>query len=482
MQPIKYQLNRTPVIVEILEKIVGKNPNTLSSMSLVGVSTVGKTNVLKTLVETDKRDELEVEKQVTKNGNQIRYFYISAYGYFSQAGKAHFGDKANVIEVLAAELKELVNETNDVTVDSDNEMDAKDYLNAVFTAYKDKAIHLILLIDDFDYAFNSMSIDEESLLYGLFDKENENFHAVITATTRSFADLVKSYGHGHRSELAKHLEHYRMPMLPCIKINECLNQIADYEGLELKPYEIDFFTRVSGGHAGLLATILKSYKELGISLDQETFKANESNLIESFLAEESCKEIFAEIWTHLTDKEEDAMLLLAKRGWVRDIDAAKQLQAMQLISGNVQLRDIPNESQKQLVFDGRIDSDLFRDYIRFTHEETETDNQTESEEHLLDTLRTEDRRIMMHLLANKGKVCKYAKLYWIAFRDSDDNITHEDDYHKAVEGKEEDYRKHKLELAISRIRSRLKEENSEGRLENLKVDTVRGRGFKVTNL
>ncbi len=465
-------INCDAIARELIQEVIGEDLATMSSLSVVGISTIGKTNLFKYLANEERQlfpEEQGVKKQ---HGAQIAFKYINLYGYFKQDGEPYFDEYTNIIEVLAYELSYIAKNHPPKDLQLDASSSAAKQLQSLLAAYKRSRIHLLLLLDDCDHAFNNLTLEDEELLFGLMDKQNENYHAIVTATKRSFAELVKTFGHGHKSQLPKHLKSYSMDLLSEEEVRAITKGLTNYLKVELTPSENDFLLDAAGGHIGLLKAIYKAYAKLkqasNINWDQDKLQKHAKELRGALLTDENCKEIFAEIWSSLTTPEQDVLLRIVAAKTSNSIDATQQLQNMGLVRGNMVFeayRGKGKSSKERLVFKGELFSSLFTDYIRIVHAE----DYKESLKNFLNTLSGTEYRVLRNLMEHPNLVCSYDDLYYVGWPDADKNETRY---------------KNKVEIAISRIKKDLESYIDKNLYSGLRSEyeyivNVRGRGYRL---
>ncbi len=464
-------INCDKVARALIKKVVGKDLDTLSSLSVVGISTIGKTKVFKYLAN-EKRSLFSEEAVIKQRGARLAFKYINLYGYFRQDGTPYFDRHTSIIEALAYELRYIVKHDSPKGLNLDIKSSTEKQLQSILAAYRKSKIHLLLLLDDCDHAFNNLTLENEEFLFGLMDKQNENYHAIITATKRSFAELVKTFGHGHKSQLPKHLKSYNISLLPEEDARAITKDITTHLKIELTPDENDFLLNATGGHIGLLKAAYKGYANFQsaskIHLDKQRLQEHTKELHKALLADEMCKEIFAEIWSSLTKPEQDVLLKIVAKNTSSYIDAAQQLQNMGLVKGSM-VFEIQNNrgkaSKEHLVFKGELFSSLFDDYIRVVHAE----DYKESLRNFLNTLSGTEYHVFRSLIGRPNHVCSYEELYLAGWS----RVT-----------KEKERYKNKVEIAVSRIKKDLESYINKDLYSGLKPDheyivNVRGRGYRL---
>lgn len=451
----------------LIKKVVTEDLDTMSSLSVVGISTLGKSHLFKYLVNKQRPLAPEEEK-VQAKGAKVAFKYINLYGYFKQDGEPYFQEHNSIVKVLAYELSYIVKKDFPQSLTVNIENNPEKQLQNILALYKKQKIHLLLLLDDCDHAFNNLTLEDEEFLFGLMDKQNENYHAIITATKRSFAELVKTFGHGHKSQLPKHLDNYVMTLLTEKEARKCIKDLAHHFKIELTPNEQSFLVTSAGGHIGLLKATYNAYTKLKLAsklnLDEERLQKHASELRKALLADEGCKEIFAEIWSCLTKTEQDTLLKIVAKKTSSYLDAAQQLKNMGLVKGNMVFETSKKKSSKeQLVFKGELFSSLFSDYIQTVHAE----DYKESFKQFLNSLRGTEYSVFKFLLEHSNSVCSYEELYNVGWPDTT----------------KERY-KNKVEIAVSRIKKDLDNYIEKHSYSSLRTDhdyivNIRGRGYHL---
>jgi hypothetical protein len=315
----------------------------------------------------------------------------------------------------------------------------KDALLYALRALSEQKIRLIICLDHFDRAFQSMEYEDDAFLRHL-----TRFQAFVTATEKSLPELKQ--GANITSPLLNILMSRKIGLLTDAEARELVQCPATEAGLSFQPAEVDFVLKTAGRHPYLLTAVCESliarrqqHPELEQLVPEDV--QGQQKVRARLLAQPAVEELFLFHWGQLNEPEQEMLAKVADG------------QAPAPGTGLASLRAL---REKSLIYEdvGQDRYAVFADLLR----EFVSGRRTRGPRDILGSLSPNDRRLFEYLLARPNQVCTFEELKLNIWQDPDTS-------------------KRSLESAIHRLRKTLTKPTGEtwGAIEN-----IRGTGYQYT--
>lgn len=417
--------------------------------SLVGVSNVGKSTLLRAMVQPETRQHylsLSAQSQTL-----ITYLDCNLIAEMTEQGLCEL-----ILRRLLAEgrRQKLQPETLDglrslyrQAVNPPSSLIVPLSLNqALALIAEDAGRQMVLLMDEFDAPFRELEARVFLNLRALRDKHQEHLVYVV-ATDQPLRGLRQEPEADEFCELFAH----RTRVLALLSRQEAgwlLRHFAEEEELSLSPEDGAFIWQQAGGHPGLLQAVHRVMVQ-AMRPDDPFWRLQEYRVVRGQLEDDPVVRVeCSKLWDQLS-AEEQRVLILLERG--RTVEALRSLEA------------------QGIVCDGVIFSKLFEGFVRHQgliwrprREGVRVDVESGHvwvEGQLIPPLSELEYRLLLLVYGRLGDICskdQIAEAVWGT------------DYMEAVDDA-------RIDKLVSRLRQKIEPEPGEPRY----LVTIRGRGYQL---
>jgi len=422
--------------------------------SIVGVSNVGKSTLLRRM-----KDATALLKFVPNiDTDTFACFYIDFNLQLEMTGQGFYElvlrTILNKLQTLSPEadiLAKIESAYQQVIAPTDDFQNALNFNQAIITLCENWDKRLVLLFDEFDELYQKLDARVFLNLRALRDRYPDRLIYVIGVgktllslrnipEVMEFAELFSSHS-------------YTLRALNADDVTRVVRQFAQDNHVSFSDEDIDFITRQSGGHPGLLETVCQILAENTVA-----GVARDTRIVQSHLADNANLRIeCVKLWQSLSLDSQNALLQFVQSGNPKNL-STKYLRQHGII--------VENGNGHPIIF-----SQLFEEFIRRQNLVQNTDEKgiridVESghvyvDGKIAEVLTKLEYRLLLLLYGNLDKICdKYTivESVW-----GEDYIEEVDDA--------------RIEKLISRLRQKIEPNPAEPKY----LITVRGRGYRLQN-
>ncbi len=417
--------------------------------ALVGLSNVGKSTLLRTLVQPEIRQHYL--PQSAQSQTLITYLDCNLIAEMTEQGLCELilrrlladGRRQRLqpetLDGLQSLYRQAVNPPSSLMVPLS--------LNQALTLIAEHAgWQMVLLMDEFDAPFQELEARVFLNLRALRDKHREQLVYVV-ATDQPLRELRQESEVDEFCELFAH----RTRVLALLSLQGAgwlLRRFAGEEGLSLSPEDEAFIWQQAGGHPGLLQAVHRVMVQ-AMRPDDPFWRLQEYRVVRSQLEDDPVVRVeCAKLWDQISAEEQRALILL-ERG--RMTKALRSLEA------------------QGIVRDGAIFSRLFEGFVRRQglisrprREGLRVDVESGHvwvDGELIPPLSELEYRLLLLVYGRLGDICtkdQIAEAVWGT------------DYMEAVDDA-------RIDKLVSRLRQKIEPEPGEPRY----LITIRGRGYQL---
>jgi DNA-binding winged helix-turn-helix (wHTH) protein len=428
------------------------------SVSIVGLSNVGKSTLLRTICRPDVQAEAWGEPAARFVLVYVDFnlmLNLTAQGFYEVTMRAMQETVARMSDAPASGLDTRMNELYRKVVEPSSEFIVPvSFSDAVELLSQDQSRHIVLLLDEFDDPFAQLDSRVFLNLRALSDKFGKRLSYVV-ATTMPLKTRGNNKDVGEFVELFVENQH-TLGMLPDEEGRWLAMELAQEENTQLDDEELNFVVEQAGGHPGLIRAVTRVLLavETGIPAEarSEGLALARAQLEDDLLVRTEC----SKLWNQLTPVEQDTLIEL-------------------VVEPKMQ---VDPRSRHELVTKGLLRSGGERlfcaHFAGFVHRQRRARRSVnagvwvdvDAGEVIVDgrrvpTLTELEYRLLLLLWGRLDKLCdKYQIVESVWGQDYIDEV--------------DDARVEKL---ISRLRSKLEEDAANPRY----LQTVRGRGYKLSS-
>ncbi len=425
------------------------------SMSLVGVSNMGKSDLLRDLCNSDVRAVLRPDL-----AGQMQLFYVDCNRMLDQTEHAFYEivlrviinelrrDDPNLADELRQDYDTLLNPPSDFHI-------PLSFNQALTTLVENHKPHTVLVFDEVDTPYNELNPRIFLNMRALKDRYGDELTYVV-ATDRRLAHIRTGEDVDEFKELIDQFVHYVQP-LSLKDAQEIIQERSEALGASFDENDIAFLYEQAGGHPSLTDIGARRLAEITGSVtrsDSEDWLIHrqvKDALREDLSVSAECDKI----WRDLSGNERRTIKGMFLPGADRDEQATSELLRKGLL--------VEQEGDIQCF------SAVFRDYVRrqsATQVGISTGVRVDAESgevsvdgRMVETLTKLEFRLLLLLYGRLNKICdKYSIVESVWGEDYLDEI-----YDSSIE---------KL---VSRLRKKIELNPSSPRY----IITVRGRGYKM---
>ncbi len=428
-------------VKQILQGVSSAEPR---SFAVHGIKTIGKTSLLKYLCAPEGARAKYKDALVKYGPGRSGELEIRCFDFYAVEGEA-------VLPTLYEELMsvEQVRRTvatfpfPEVESEAIQPQEARGKLRQLFHALQDQRVRLVICLDHFDRAFQSMEYDDDVFLRNL-----TGFHSFIIATERSLPELRRDPR--RTSPLLNVLIPRNLGLLTEEEARELIRIPAEEASAPFQEAEVTFLLEAAGRQPYLLTIACEFLFDLRIQYPRldELLPDNERvqrQVVMQMEALPAVTELFSLFWERLDEREQETLLKIATD---EPVDSEKEQPVLNSLR------------QKALIYESLEDgkphafSGLFRRYVR---RQRQILPRWRIEE-VAESLAPLDRRLFEYLVARPNQVCTFKELLTEIWGTADIPA-----------------HKRKLEAAIHRVRTRIQEVDGSGWRY---IENVRGKGYR----
>ena len=278
------------------------------SSSVVGLSNVGKSTLLRTIGQP--------EVQAHSLGKQAARFVfifvdcnlmltLTPQGFYEVTLRAALDalKSIEVSEALMARLNELYRRVVEPPSDFAVPLSFNDAID-LLSLESDR--HIVFLFDEFDEPFEQLDGRVFLNLRALSDKFGSRLCYVVATTTRLEARNTDG-------DLGEFIElfvgHQRtLGMLADAEARALAAQWARAEGAELDAHELDFIIEQAGGHPGLIQAVTRAVVAVEAGVPLQARSAGLAHARERLEDDQIIRAECGKLWKQLPDNERDALI------------------------------------------------------------------------------------------------------------------------------------------------------------------------------
>jgi hypothetical protein len=442
------------VIRENEARYIAKCIQSARSCSIIGLSNMGKSTLIRELCSPDARESLFKDK-----ADDFLFVYVDCNLMASRSEQAfHEATLRNIISALKRAggsdglLKSLNTLYQEVVQPGSPIRSPLAFDEAVRKICDDGARALVLLFDEFDEPFAKLDGRVFLNLRAMKDEYASEL-SFVTATERPLFDIRDDADSNEFSELFSSREVW-LGFVNQDDAREVATEIAD--GTSISKTEMNFIINEAGGHAGLIKAVTETWMRISGGVGDADARDAALKIVKQGLDHDSnVRNECLRIWTQLSDSEHNGLVAHVS-GKPVDTETLDLLQQKRLLTRTGDLND---------VLLGRVWRDfVFRHGLTRPNSATGVNVDVESGDVSVDGRRVESLTDLEYklLLLLYGKVNKLVDKYAIVT-----NVWGES-YLDSVDDA-------RIEKLVSRLRAKLEPGLSEPRY----LITLRGRGYKL---
>ncbi|HEC24132.1 MAG TPA: hypothetical protein ENI95_14565 [Chloroflexi bacterium] len=301
-----YSVTRKREIEKLLQALAGSH-----CASIVGLSNTGKSTLLRSL-----RDESIVARYTQATGRDAAFVYVDCNSMFELTGQGLYElilrSVRESVPDLDASLADRIKEHYRQIVEPDTQFLVPLSFNNAMTAFiEDGQRDLILLLDEFDEAFDALDGRVFLNLRALKDKYPLNL-IYVTATVRR---LGSKRSDEQTAEFVELSAAHTLVLRPFERseADELVSMLAAHAGLEegLSEQERDFLWEQTGGHPRLLRAALSHLIEMRLYEPEMYQEAGLAWLKEKLAKDVTVRSECSRLWGQLGPDEREALLAVA---------------------------------------------------------------------------------------------------------------------------------------------------------------------------
>jgi len=415
--------------------------------ALVGLSNVGKSTLLRTLVQPETRQRYLRERSQAL----ITYLDCNLMAEMTEQGFCELILRRLLAEArrqqLQPEVLDRLRSLYQQAVNPPSSLMVPLSLNqALAVLAEDAGRQMVLLLDEFDAPFQKLEARIFLNLRALRDKHGERLVYVV-ATDRPLRGLQQEPEVGEFCELFAP----RTRVLALLSPQEAswlLHQFAGEDGPSLSPEDEAFIWQQAGGHPGLLQAVCRVMAE-AIRPDDPFWRLREYRVVRAQLENDPVvRAECAKLWNQLSGEEQRALILL-ERGRMEEVPRSLEAHGLvqeglifsKLFEGFARRRGLIQRPRREGV---RVDVESGHVWV---------DGQ------LIPPLTELEYRLLLLLYGRLGDICtkdQIAEAVWGT------------DYMEAVDDA-------RIDKLVSRLRQKIDRQPKEPRY----LITIRGRGYQL---
>ena len=407
------------------------------SFAINGLISIGKTTLASYIHNRDGaaikyRDFLSIF-QPGHGNNSLLTVYLDLY---KKSGDQIFESLLEKLEAFP-ELGEILFDQS-IEKERLTKREYKEILSQKLQILDQKKVRLVVCLDHFDKAFETLSYDDDVFLRNL-----ANRHAFIIFSEKSLSELSDPSRH---SPLQNILIKRHLGLLNEEEAKELVNSPALHAGRKLSEEEVDFLIQLGGFHPYVLTIVCEYVYNLGLdNPDYQDLIIIGSSLAEQvrtqLLLHPAIHDLFAVFWSRLENIEQRVLYKVAKGGASLNQEGTslRKLLMQGLITFNL-------HQDKHEIF-----SSLFQDFVM----RQEPLIQQKEMALITQDLRERDRSLLEYLITHSDQLCTFGELHQNVW--GDPNAT-----------------KRAIDASIHRIRKHLEEFGGNSN----SIQNVYGKGFR----
>ncbi len=436
----------------------------LECCSIVGVSNIGKSTLLRSLYLPLVR-----EQYLAPKSDEYLFIYVdfnlmvemteqAFYELILRTTLAELNSERSLLKVSETLLSQVNRSYQNIVNPANPFAVPLSFNEGIIAISEGLDQRVIFLFDEFDEPFSAIEGRVFLNLRALKDKYHRRLCYVV-ATGQRLRQIRRSPEIDEFCELFAHHVRFLGP-LPQDDIRHIVNQFARQEGLDFSPQDVDFIIAQAGGHPGLLAVVCRVVGAAIKSGEYQFYGDRRYEHIREQLDDElNVRTECAKLWNNLTAEEQAGLIAYLSRP-----DASQD----ELRNRSLQQKAILIEEQggKRSVFGRLFEGFAWRQrlvreggrqgvWIDVEAGEVWVDGRS------ISTLTNLEYRLLLLLYGNLDKICDKYKIVEAVWAEN---------YIDEVEDS-------RIEKLISRLRQKIEPDPAEPRY----IQTVRGRGYKLVS-
>jgi len=271
-------------------------------LSLVGMSNIGKSFVLRTLCKAADAEAVGAHLVYVDCNRMVEFTEQGFYELVLRCLKAALAPEAES-SPLGAELARCY---DDVVSPASPFVAHLRFNSGLAAASEGSARHIVLVLDEFDEVMQGM---DDRVLLNLRALRDTAPHELsyITASRRRLGTLRRARGSSEFAELFDQNTCFLGP-LDCQATAALVGRLAQDDNLAITPEDAPFLYEESGGHPAL--AISAAYALSALRQDAQALKRplSEERLREQLDSDPACQGECAKLWQEMDDDERHALL------------------------------------------------------------------------------------------------------------------------------------------------------------------------------
>ena len=424
------------------------------SVSLVGVSNVGKSALLRDLCQNDAAAPPEERE------GDLDCYYVDCNRMLDWTELAFY---ELVLRVLADHLRveehplaPVFSQSHEALLQPAGDLQIPLTFDRALTALVEHTTHpVVLVLDEFDAPFTHLAPRVFLNLRALKDRYPRRL-AYVTATDRSLARLRTGEHVDEFTELFGEDAYYLLPLGP-EEAQAFIKDQGQHRHIVLDAADVAFVLRQAGGHPGLMTIVCRRLADLGGKPERPSSEAAivHRQLQDVLRTDASVRTECDKIWRDLDEEEQDELSGLFQPAGVHNPRAFVELTRKGLVTGSQQEPQFFAELFRRFVQQMSAARKLPEQGVRIDVETGEA----KIDGRLVETLTSSEYRLLLLLYGHLNKICDKYQIV------------------EAVWG--EDYVDEVYDASIDKLISRLRHKIEPDLANPRYLVTVRGRGYKL---
>lgn len=312
------------------------------SCSVIGLSNMGKSNLLRELCSHDVRNALLQDR-----ADDYLFVYIDCNLMASRTEQAlHEATLRNIISALRRAgahdqlLKDLAELHREIVQPGSPIRSPLAFDSAVRLVCEESERMLVLLFDEFDEPFEKLDGRTFLNLRAMKD-EHTSALTFVTATERPLHEIRSDNDSNEFAELfstrevwlgfTSHTDAVEIAAEAAIEVS------ASLDGITIDKPALNFIVSAAGGHAGLIKAVTEAWLRIAAGVPENAREEAQNMVLQALDSESTVRNECVRIWKQLTPVQQDVLVdFYEGRGEGRSIDreTLDLLRTMRMTNGN----------------------------------------------------------------------------------------------------------------------------------------------------